>query len=698
MATLEKIRSKSVMLFVIIIVALLAFILGDFLTSGRTYFGSGMTVAKAGKVKVEYPAYQNRISELSEQYRNQGRNVNSDVLSAQALESLLVEGLMNQEYKDLGIVVTDTELGELMYGANQHPMAAQTIAQLSQALGLASPDAAAVHEAISNPARYNISAQDAEQIATIWSNTENQIERQLLEAKLGGLMTGLFNYNKLDAQAIYNDVATTRHIAYVTKDASAVTDTTLTVGEADVRALWNERKGQYELDEETRLVDYIMVRIEPSREDRIAADNTVEQAVLALNDSEGIDVLTADSRFVVENGSAPLSLVSNAPLKAFLDTAAVNEAATIARGSDSYTVAKLLAVNSGIDSINVSFVQAAPGVANLDSIAAALNAGTSAASFTADNMRGVDSLWQSLVGNSMPQEMVAALTNASVGSAFAYPDSVNGDFIFKVNKRHAPVKVYDFAVATYTVDPSQNTLDELSGNLRTYVSNNSSAADFSNAENARAAGYPILTDEVSASSVRIGNAEDSRRFVKWALEANKGQVSPVFQDDKQTYLIAMAVDDIYEDYRPYRNNRVYAQLENEALNARKADQLMSQYAGQANDLAGYAQAMGATVNEGDVNITRPMLLNVGFGESALAGAIAAAPENTLVGPLKGKRGILVFEVRSTDTANRPFTEEEYGQQFLRTFHPVGSQSPRAFLLGKHKVENHSLDFVTNPAE
>lgn len=38
MATLEKIRSKSVLLFVIIIVALLAFILGDFLTSGRTYF------------------------------------------------------------------------------------------------------------------------------------------------------------------------------------------------------------------------------------------------------------------------------------------------------------------------------------------------------------------------------------------------------------------------------------------------------------------------------------------------------------------------------------------------------------------------------------------------------------------------------------------------------------------------------------
>ena len=49
MATLEKIRSKSILLFTIIIVALLAFILGDFFTSGRSLFGNGTTVAKIGK-------------------------------------------------------------------------------------------------------------------------------------------------------------------------------------------------------------------------------------------------------------------------------------------------------------------------------------------------------------------------------------------------------------------------------------------------------------------------------------------------------------------------------------------------------------------------------------------------------------------------------------------------------------------------
>ena len=45
MATLEKIRKKSVLLFIVIIGALLAFILGDFINQGRNLFGPGDTVA-----------------------------------------------------------------------------------------------------------------------------------------------------------------------------------------------------------------------------------------------------------------------------------------------------------------------------------------------------------------------------------------------------------------------------------------------------------------------------------------------------------------------------------------------------------------------------------------------------------------------------------------------------------------------------
>lgn len=66
MATLEKIRSKSVLLLVIIGLALLAFIIGDFFTSGRTLFGSGTTVAKVDGKAIDIQDFQNRVQQASQ--------------------------------------------------------------------------------------------------------------------------------------------------------------------------------------------------------------------------------------------------------------------------------------------------------------------------------------------------------------------------------------------------------------------------------------------------------------------------------------------------------------------------------------------------------------------------------------------------------------------------------------------------------
>ena len=57
MATLEKIRSKSVLLIVVIGVALLAFIIGDAITNSRNLFGDQTKVAKVGGTKIEYNDY-----------------------------------------------------------------------------------------------------------------------------------------------------------------------------------------------------------------------------------------------------------------------------------------------------------------------------------------------------------------------------------------------------------------------------------------------------------------------------------------------------------------------------------------------------------------------------------------------------------------------------------------------------------------
>lgn len=179
MATLEKIRSKSVLLFVIIIVALLAFILGDFLTSGRTYFGSGTTVAEAAGAKVDYNDYQARLSQLSEQFQAQGRQFDNDRMSQSVIQDLLVEKLLEQEYERLGITVTDAELTEAMTGAVPHMMAQRFIGALSQQIGLSAPNGAAVYDAMNNPAKYGLTPEIGEQIKTAWAATEADVVKTM---------------------------------------------------------------------------------------------------------------------------------------------------------------------------------------------------------------------------------------------------------------------------------------------------------------------------------------------------------------------------------------------------------------------------------------------------------------------------------------------------------------------------------------
>ena len=68
MATLEKIRSKSVFLIIVIGVALLAFIIGDALTNSRNILGDHTTVAKVGGTKIDYTDYLRQRETLNNKY------------------------------------------------------------------------------------------------------------------------------------------------------------------------------------------------------------------------------------------------------------------------------------------------------------------------------------------------------------------------------------------------------------------------------------------------------------------------------------------------------------------------------------------------------------------------------------------------------------------------------------------------------
>ena len=193
MAALEKIRSKAVLLTVVIGLALLAFILTDFLNSGRTFFGDGNTVAYVGDTKIDAMQFQNRYEQASQELQSSGRNnIDGAVLQSQVMSQMIQEILLNDELEMLDIDVTDEEITDAMIGNNIRPQ----VMQLVQQTGMQS--ARDLYDLIFNPSKYGATDADVAQMRNMWINLEDDVTRSLKYEKLQNLIMGAIRANDLD--------------------------------------------------------------------------------------------------------------------------------------------------------------------------------------------------------------------------------------------------------------------------------------------------------------------------------------------------------------------------------------------------------------------------------------------------------------------------------------------------------------------
>lgn len=688
MATLEKIRSKSVFLLVIIGLALLAFIIGDFFTSGRTLFGTGTTIAKVDGHKIDVHEFQRRVEIANQQYQQSGQKIDQALLQEQVLQQMISETLFNEEVEKLGLTVTDAELTDAMLGSQS-----QVVDQMvQQQTGIES--AAMAHDMAFNPTKYNLAPEQAASIKEYWINLEQQIEQQLLAMKFNNLFAGSLVANKLDAKAMYDENAITNHIAYAKKDFSSIPDDKIEITDQELKAEWERTRNRYRLDEPTRSVNYISVNVAPSNEDRAAARKAVDDAILALRQSEAITGIDGMEGFLSDRQKVTGAALRDPQLKKFADSAAVNDVKLVSTAGDVFTIAKLLGKSADVDSVNVDFIAIQGTKAQADSLINALNNNTTT---WADAMsspvvaQASDSTWVTLTDPNIAS-LRETLVNATVGTFFT-PDTTDTQFsrIFRVRNRRAPVAVYDLAVVTYDLEPSANTINKLTEDLQNFIDNNKTASAF--AANAAAANYNAIPTQVTASTAQLGRIEDSRDAVAWAMKAKKGQVSPIFGDESSDQLIVVALNDIYDEYVPYTDPQVKNLLTTNVRNNKKAEQLINQYKGKAKDVAGYAKTMGVSVDSTTVTFGQFFIPGIGAAESNLTAQVSTAKPGVVVGPVKANAGVIVFDITNVEKSARPFNEEEASMQYMQT---RGAQALMrnlpAILLGNGKITNNILEF------
>lgn len=712
MATLEKIRKRSVLLFTIIIVALLAFILGDFLTSGRTFFGHGTTIAKVGSAKADVQQLEAREKMITDRYQQAGQEGDPDQIRQTAIQSLLFEELLNKEYDAIGLTVSDAEISAGMTNPMPGSQTAQFIYYISQQLGLQAPSATAVYDAMQNPAKYGIDAQSAAQIRAMWASNEQELETNLKARKFSRMLSGLYTANDLDARSLYEATNTAATVSYAAQLFTDIPDDQIKVTDAEIEEAYNLHRARYRLPEETMAVEVIRVPIDPSGEDMKAAQSDVEEVVGQLLDGEGIpDAVLNNSKFIVERRNQPQRLIPNNGIIGWLngnpsDTASKGrpqpgDVKLISRSMKQATVAKLMGVAQQTDSVTVSQIFArTPKEA--DSLMNVLNAGTETwASYIAKNPGiGAEQQQLALIGSQLPKMFADRILTAPIGETFVINDTLRQggqaqpiSCIMRVDARRPAVNVYDYAEVTYPISASPATVSRLNADLNKYAQTNNTAQKFK--ANAEKAGYQAMQLYVTPSSPSVGDYEGTRSLIKWASEAKAGQVSGIMQDRKQEAYYLVALDADYDaQYVPVTDPSVREGLVAEIRADKKAAKRIDALRGKAKTLEGYASLMKGHVMTSQSALTSYGLQGLGFNENELQGLIAGAKKGQLVGPVKGSTHAVVFRVDDVTTQGRPYSFDEAAQVFQRTTSGVIFDQNNIFnvLIGNDNFVNYSLDF------
>jgi len=255
------------------------------------------------------------------------------------------------------------------------------------------------------------------------------------------------------------------------------------------------------------------------------------------------------------------------------------------------------------------------------------------------------------------------------------------------------------ATVSYDAYASTKTSEELRDKLQDFLNKNKTIKDFE--ENAAKAGFNAIETMITPSTPQLGmnpytgqGIKDTRKAIKWAFDSKQGEVSPIFSDNNNV-LVAVAVDNVYDQgYLPYDFGNIKEMLTQNVRNKKKGEALMAQYQGKATDLAGYASAMGVSIDTTSVVFAQqvaPKLEN----EPGLVGRIAAAQKGKLQGPWKGEHGIYVFQVVDQQKEARQATKEELDNRYAQTRGSRMFANPNVItnILSKAtKVKRNLIDF------
>lgn len=719
MTALGKIRSKGILLIIIIGLGLFAFIAEEAFRSCNGI--KGQNSQQIGEVlgeKIYVQDFQKLLDEYQDAMKLTMRtdNLSEDQLNQlkdQVWQQLVSERVMKEDCKKLGLTVTEDELQNVLNdGTNQlltpTPFVNQQTGRFDVSILKQFIDAYRKAEASNN-------SQQLDQMRpayNYWLFVEKNLRTQLLAQKYQSLLANCVLSNKVEAKMAFNEENEEAQIQLASIAYNTIKDADIKVTDEELKAKYEELKPAFRQQQETRDVKMVDVQVKASATDRAQLQKDMAGYQKQLAAAADPTQVVSKSGSMIQYIGLPVSgkaFQQYPDIASKIDSMAVGTTGVVENTKDNtYNIVRILSRTELPDSVEFRQIQVGGKTleaarASADSIQKALAAG---GDFQAIAKRyGQDSTTTWFTGamyeqaSTMSQDnraYIEALLNGAVGSTQNI-ELTQGNVVIQVLNRKAMKSKAVAAVIKKEIRFSDNTYSKAYNRFSQFVTQSqASLADLQ--KHATKFGYTVQDlNDFATSSHTVGNVGGSgiRDAIKWIFEAKEGQVSQLFEAGKENdHLLVLCMTKIHpQGYRPWDDAQVKEILKREVIRDKKAEMIMAKLKG-VNSIAA-AQAKGAkvsTVNQ--ITFAAPAFIQAtGAAEPALSGAVAATAQGKFCSaPVKGNAGVYVFQVVKKQMRPAKYNEEQQIQMCRQRAMQYMGNFMQDLVFGAGVVDNRYLFF------
>lgn len=710
MSIIQNIRDKAAWIIIgAIALALIAFIVQDAFQNQSMFQSNRSTLGEVNGKKINAADFEERFKQAEAQYTNQGYPMNESMRQniREALWNEYVEdAILSKRYDNLGIITSDKELSDILFGANPPQDLRQQFTDPNTG----------IYDA--NAANQQIQALRKQKNSPMYRSFFEQylpaIKKSRQKEKYISILANSSYAPKWMVEKINADNSQKSSISFVNVPYATISDSAVKVTDEEILSYVSKHKEEYKQDK-SRTIEYVTFNAAPSKADSLEVYN---QIVALKNEF----ATTEDPASFLVRTSSETPFFDGYVLKSKMQVAAadtiqrlkINEIYGPYLDGGTYVMAKMLGERSVPDSVKSRHIlikfsdrgrpvlEDSVAKKRIDSIVNAIRAGASFDSmvvkFSDDpgskDKQGIYEFSSLQMGN-LSKEFADVIFYGNAGDkkTVRVENSQYGGYHYiEVISQKNFEQAYKVAYLTKPILTSDATDNAAMGMASQFAAESRSKKSFD--ENLKKRNLNKFTAaDIKPLESNIQGLGESRELVRWMYEADPGDVAdrPYLVGDK--YVVPVLTQVAEEGTMSAQRAR--PMVEFIVRNEKKASQIISKI-GTANSLEAVSKQVAQPIAKSDsILFNSPFIPNVGQELKVVGASFNKQYQSKVSEPIAGNGGVFVLKIENLSAIANPAFDAAQQQAAMQQLLQRSISNPQGLLdiLKKTvKIEDNRAEF------